>query len=48
MDVEGCIDLFVKVVGYFPPKKEQKDVVIKFMSGNDVFVALCKQHTLPS
>ena len=40
MDVEGCIDLSAKVAGYFPLKKEQKDVVIKLMSGNDVFVAL--------
>ena len=40
MDVEGCINLSAKVAGYFPLKKEQKDVVIKFMSGNDVFVAL--------
>ena len=37
MDVEGCIDLSAKVAGYFPLNKEQKDVVIKFMSGNDVF-----------
>ena len=29
-----------EVAGYFPLKKEQKDLVIKFMSGNDVFVAL--------
>ena len=40
MDVEGCINLATKVAGYFPLKKEQKDIVIKFMSGNDVFVAL--------
>ena len=40
MDVEGCINLSAKVAGYFLLKKEQTDIVIKFMSGNDVFVAL--------